>query len=203
LTGEVDKTRLKGDNHSVEGRRNCPVQAADNATNPKPSMPIDPANTIVYRRARFATRLPLDRRYTASHSWLLELSPGHWRIGLTKFATRMLGDLVEHDFSVAVDEPLALGQAIGHVEGFKAVSDVFSVATGRFAGGNPALNDDPMLVDSDPYDRGWLYEIQGEPDPGLLDAAGYVRLLDTIIDRLLATSDYTEGDDSCPTQDIS
>ena len=38
-------------------------------------MPIDPVNTLAYRRARFATRLPLDRRYTASHFWLLEVAP--------------------------------------------------------------------------------------------------------------------------------
>jgi len=166
-------------------------------------MPIDPAKTIYYRRARFTTRLPLDRRYGASHYWMREVAAGRWQIGLTKFATRMLGDLVEHDFSIAPGASLAVGQPIGTVEGFKAVAELYSVASGEFAGGNPALNDDPTLLDSDPYDRGWLYEIQGQPDPAAVDAQGYTRLLDTIIDRLLAQSQHSAGDDTCFTPDAS
>ncbi|MGO8749520.1 MAG: glycine cleavage system protein H [Thermoguttaceae bacterium] len=166
-------------------------------------MPIDPANTIHYRRARFATRLPLDRRYTASHFWLLEVATGRWRIGLTKFATRMLGDLVELGFSVAADEPVALGQSIGLVEGFKAVAELYCVATGLFAGRNPALNEDPMLVDSDPYDRGWLYEVRGEADPSAIDARGYAELLDANIDRLLGPLAPNHGEGTCSERDIS
>ena len=140
-------------------------------------MPIDPANTVYYQRARFTTRLPIDRRYTASHFWLLEVAKGHWRIGFTKFATRMLGDLVEEDFSIGINKPVALGQSIGVVEGFKAVAEVYCVATGVFAGRNAALNQDPTLVDLDPYDRGWLYEVHGESDPNAIDARGYAALL--------------------------
>ena len=47
---------------------------------------------LVYKRNRFATRLPTDRFYTRSHYWLREVEPAVWRIGFTKFATRMLGD---------------------------------------------------------------------------------------------------------------
>ena len=57
-------------------------------------------NTILYKRSRFSTRLPIDRRYTAGHYWLAEEEHGVWRVGFTKFATRMLGDLVEYAFSV-------------------------------------------------------------------------------------------------------
>jgi glycine cleavage system H protein len=166
-------------------------------------MPIDPASTIHYRRARFTTRLPIDRRYTASHFWLLEVAPGCWRVGMTKFATRMLGDLVEYNLSVAADEAVALGQSIGSVEGFKAVAELYCVASGVLAGGNPALNRDPALVETDPYDRGWLYEVRGQPDPGAVPAGGYAEVLDSIIDRLLQESDPSKGDESCFKPDIS
>jgi glycine cleavage system H protein len=171
--------------------------------NSEPPMPIDPANTIYYRRARFTTRLPVDRQYVASHFWLLEVAPGCWRVGLTKFATRMLGDLVEYDFSIAVGEAVRLGQPIGSVEGFKAVAELYCVASGTFAGGNPALNQDPTLVDADPYDRGWLYEVHGQSDPVAMGASGYVELLDSIIDRLLEQSNQHQGDDTCFRPDIS
>ncbi len=166
-------------------------------------MPIDPPHTLYYRRARFATRLPLDRLYGPSHFWMREVAAGRWRIGMTKFATRMLGDLVEHDFSVGPGAALAVGQSIGTVEGFKAVSELYSVAAGEFVAGNPALNDDPTLLDTDPYDRGWLYEVRGQPDPRAVDAPAYAELLNTIIDRLLAQSQHSAGDDTCFTPDIS
>ena len=166
-------------------------------------MPIDPVNTLAYRRARFTTRLPLDRRYTASHFWLREVEPSRWRIGFTKFATRMLGDLVEYHLSLVHGDAMTLGQSIGSVEGFKAVADLYGVASGVFAGGNAALDDDPTLVDADPYDRGWLYEVRGEPDPGAVDAHGYAKLLDAVIDQLLKKSDSQEGNDTCSQQDMS
>src|SRR5439155_10549593 len=84
-------------------------------------------DVIAYKRARFATRLPVARRYTLSHFWLREEEPGLWRVGFAKFAARMLGDLVEYDFSVPVGASVQVGQSIGWVEGFKAVSDVYCV----------------------------------------------------------------------------
>ena len=56
--------------------------------------------TIAYKRSRFSTRLPVQYRYTASHYWLRESEPGIWQVGFTKFATRMLGEMVEFEFKV-------------------------------------------------------------------------------------------------------
>jgi glycine cleavage system H protein len=61
-------------------------------------MPVDPSQTIYYRRARFTTRLPKSYRYALSHFWLEELEPDLFRVGITHFATRMLGDFVECEF---------------------------------------------------------------------------------------------------------
>jgi glycine cleavage system H protein len=148
-------------------------------------MPSEPPATIYYKRARFTTRLPVDRLYAPSHYWVKEESPGTYRIGLTRFATRMLGDFVELQFHVAAGEPVELGQPIGSIEGFKAVSDIYGVMAGRFAAANPALDSDPTLLERQHYEAGWLYRmIEGRPE-GLLDVHGYIGLLDATIDRML------------------
>jgi glycine cleavage system H protein len=155
----------------------------------------DPADSISYRRARFSTRLPADRRYTAAHYWLREESAGVWQVGFTKFATRMLGDLVEYGFSVDAGDAVTVGQDIGSIEGFKAVTTIFSVAGGEFLGPSDALRSDITVAETDPYGRGWLYRVRGRPDPASVDVDGYVAILDTTIDRLLA-SRHEAGEDS-------
>ena len=96
----------------------------------------------------------------------------------------MLGDLVEHGFEVKVGDPIEVGQTIGWVEGFKALTDVYSVARGTFQGGNPELENDTTLIDKDPYGKGWLYLVRGTPDPNSVDVQGYIRLLDATIDKM-------------------
>ena len=153
-----------------------------------------PSETVPYRRSRFSTRLPVDRRYTAAHYWLFEEEPGVWRVGLTGFATRMLGDLVEVDFPVPAGGSVSVGQEIGGIEGFKAVTVVYSVAEGEFLGPNEELAADITAVESSPYGRGWLYRVRGRPDPESVDVTGYIALLDGTIDRMLE-SRHAEGDD--------
>lgn len=141
--------------------------------------------TAYYRRARFVTHLPLNRRYTASHFWLQEESPGVWRVGFTKFATRMLGDLVEYDLSVQPGSPVEIGQEIGSIEGFKAVTALYSVAEGKMLGIGDQVAADITVVESDPYGRGWLYRVAGRPDPESVDVEGYAAILDATIDKML------------------
>lgn len=138
-----------------------------------------------YHRSRFSARLPMDRLYSRSHYWLSRQDDGTWRIGLTRFAKRLLGDIVEYEFTVQIDDAIETGQEIGWIEAFKAVSDIYSVAEGRFLGANVRLRDDPALVDSDPHGEGWLYAVDGEPDGLCVDAAGYASLLDEQIDKML------------------
>lgn len=139
---------------------------------------------IHYRRSRFSTRLAGDRLYTASHFWVVEREPGIWRVGLTKFAARMLGDVVDIGFDAPAGTTVALGDAVGWLEGFKARTDLYTVVAGNFARGNPELDEDIDVVDRDRYGHGWLYEVHGTPDPDACDAAGYAAILDATIDRM-------------------
>lgn len=151
-------------------------------------------NALVYKRARFTTRLPTDRLYTPSHCWLLEPEPGLWRVGITAFATRMLGEIVEYQFDVEPGNGVATGEKIGWLEGFKAVSDLHSAAEGEFAGTNTALREDITLLESDPYGQGWLYQVRGRPELDSADARGYATILDAAIDKMLASRQQEESD---------
>lgn len=140
---------------------------------------------LEYQRARFSARLPMGYLYTSSHLWLARQADGVWRVGLTKFATRMLGEMVDHGFGVVAGAPVRLGQIVGWIEGFKAISDLYCVAEGTFAGGNPLLLDKLSAVHHDPLGEGWLYLVRGTPDPAALQVKDYAGLLDQTIDRIL------------------
>lgn len=159
----------------------------DAPTTPPPPPPPGPApvpGVLTYRRSQFATQLPLDRRYRPSHSWLAERPGGVWRVGFTKFATRMLGETVDHAWQVEPGARVQPGQVLGWIEGFKAISDLFCLVDGVFVGGNPALKETPDLINKDCFGAGWLYEVRGTPDAQGLDAQAYADLLDRTIDQL-------------------
>ncbi|QIF00694.1 glycine cleavage system protein H [Roseimicrobium sp. ORNL1] len=155
-----------------------------------------PLTFVRFKHARFTARFPENYRYSRSHYWMapVEGEEGLWRVGFTKFATRMLGELVEANFKVQVSDPIFPGDSIGSVEGFKAASDVLCVMEGSFAGMNDALNVDACIVKSDPYEVGWLYAAKGQPEEDSLDVHGYVALLQETIQRM-ADAGYGHDED--------
>lgn len=156
-----------------------------------------PLTFVRYKHARFSARFPETFRYSPSHYWMapVEGEPGLWRVGFTKFATRMLGELVDCEWQKAIGESVESGQVVGWVEGFKAASDVYCVMNGAFAGGNDFLKQDACIVRSDPYEQGWLYSVRGEPEAESVDVHGYIALLDATIKRMAET---THAEDAPP-----
>jgi len=147
---------------------------------------VSDAKTSFYKRSNFVTHLPTDYLYSPSHFWLADIGAGCWRIGFTKFATRMLGDIVDVQFQKAPGEAISSGEIIGSIEGFKAISDIYCVAEGKCSGLNPLLRDNAAIIADHPYGEGWLYEVQGKPDERCGDFESYRALLDATIDRMLA-----------------
>jgi glycine cleavage system H protein len=139
---------------------------------------------VRYKRSRFTTRLPAERRYTAAHMWLADEGEGVWRVGYTKFAVRMLGEVVESGFEVKAEEVIEVGQVIGWLEGFKASTDLYCAIDGTFLNGNPLLNTKADRVHADPYGDGWLYRASGDIDTKSMDVHGYVAVLDAAIDKI-------------------
>ena len=147
---------------------------------------------LSFQRAKFRTKLPRGRRYTAGHMWLRQVEDDFWQIGLTRFALRMLGEPVELDFEASEGQWVETGRVVGWIEGFKAVTDLYTPMTGRFAGGNAALDNDIRAVHTSPYERGWLFGLRGEPGEDCVDAEGYASFLEANIDRMLGE----EGEDA-------
>lgn len=147
----------------------------------------EPSKTIRFKHARFSTRLPADYLYTPSHYWLAPdpAVANVWRVGFTKFATRMLGELVECSFDVKEGDQITAGDAIGYVEGFKAMSDLFNMIDGHFIEGNPALLADACIIRNNPYTVGWLYSGNGTPEESAVDVNGYVDILNATIQKML------------------
>ena len=147
-------------------------------------MESDESKALFYKRANFSTRLPLDRVYSPSHYWLLERD-GICRVGLTKFGTHQLGEIVDYGFDMQRDSAVRVGQVLGWIEGFKAVSDLVSVLDGKFGGSNPELSRHTEAINHDCYGEGWLYEGVGQPDPLCLSAQDYAAHFDKTINGLL------------------
>jgi glycine cleavage system H protein len=121
---------------------------------------------------------PEELRYTKEHEWARN-ERGRVRVGITDFAQDSLGDVVYVDLpevgtSVQADQPL------GEVESTKSVSDIFSPVSGTVTERNPLLEDQPELVNTEPYRDGWLVVIEPS-DPSaydfLLDADAYRALI--------------------------
>lgn len=151
--------------------------------------------TVFYKRATFVTHLPEEYLFTHSHSWLagVQGAKDHWRVGYTKFALRMLGEIVDVQLERPPGENIQPGEVIGSIEGFKALSDIFCVGSGKFTGGNPALGSALSALADSPYEAGWLYEFEGTPDGRAMDVKGYCNLLDATIDRMLHKEQESKG----------
>ena len=121
--------------------------------------------------------IPDELRYTAEHEWVA-INGSVASVGITDFAQQALGDVVYVSVPAAGTRVTA-GEPCGEVESTKSVSDIYSPVDGEVAEVNGDLEDDPALVNSDPYGAGWLMRIQlddPDSDAGLLTADEYAGL---------------------------
>jgi glycine cleavage system H protein len=122
--------------------------------------------------------IPSELKYTKDHEWI-QIEGTIATIGITDFAQGELGDIVYVDVDT-LDETIAEGEVFGSVEAVKTVSDLFMPLTGEVIEFNDALEDDPELVNSDPYNKGWMIKIEFTDNSqleDLLDAAAYESLV--------------------------
>ena len=122
--------------------------------------------------------IPAELRYTAEHEWV-SVDGTTASVGITDYAQRALGDVVFVSVPAAGTRVTA-GEPCGEVESTKSVSDIYSPVTGEVTEVNGDVDEDPGLVNSDPYGAGWLMRVQldedeGEPS-GLLTADEYAEL---------------------------
>ncbi|WAC94359.1 glycine cleavage system protein GcvH [Mycobacterium sp. Aquia_213] len=103
--------------------------------------------------------IPPDLHYTAEHEWVRRSGDDTVRVGITDFAQSALGDVVFVQLPDVGTEVTA-GESFGEVESTKSVSDLFAPLSGTVTAVNGDLEGSPQLVNSDPYEAGWLLDIQ-------------------------------------------
>jgi len=122
--------------------------------------------------------IPEELYYTAEHEWI-SITDATARVGITDYAQRALGDVVYVSVP-ALGSRVTAGDPCGEVESTKSVSDIYCPADGEVSEVNLEIDDDPGLVNSDPYGAGWLFKItldsNSQLPPGLLTAAEYEAL---------------------------
>lgn len=119
---------------------------------------------------------PSELKYTKDHEWI-KIEGNVATVGITDFAQGELGDIVFVDVD-SVDDDLSAGDVFGSVEAVKTVSDLYLPVSGKVIEFNDALEDEPELVNSDPYGKGWIVKIEISGDAeDLLTAEQYQALI--------------------------
>ena len=122
--------------------------------------------------------VPADLKYTKDHEWI-NINGDIATIGITHFAQSELGDIVYVDVET-LDENIDKDEVFGSVEAVKTVSDLFMPIGGEIIEFNEDLEDNPELVNSDPYEKGWMIKVKisdmSETEE-LLDAETYKEII--------------------------
>ena len=125
-------------------------------------------------KKKMSMNIPENLRYTKDHEWVA-INDNVATIGITDFAQGELGDIVYVEVET-LDETMDAEEVFGTVEAVKTVSDLFMPLKGTIIAFNENLEDQPELVNEDPYGEGWMIKVELE-DPSdvasLLEAADY------------------------------
>lgn len=119
--------------------------------------------------------IPEDLLYAQNHEWVRRLDDGKICVGITDFAQDALGDVVFVDLP-DVGRDLGSGEPFGEIESTKSVSDLYAPTNGEVVEVNEELEDQPDLVNQDPYGEGWMIVIEPTPEATL--------------DHLMSPADY-------------
>lgn len=124
-------------------------------------------------------KIPDSLQYTKDHEWI-SIEDGVATVGITEFAQGELGDIVYVEVET-LDEQLQISEVFGTVEAVKTVSDLFMPLSGTIIEFNETLEDEPELINDDPYGKGWMIKIKLDTSSietsELLDAKSYKELI--------------------------
>ena len=120
--------------------------------------------------------IPGDLQYARTHEWLRVDDDGVV-VGITHYAQDQLGEVVFVELP-EVGTTVDAGEELGTLESVKAVSEFLSPVAGEVLEVNTRLEDEPNLINDDPYGDGWLVKMSGSADGDLLDAAAYEEFLE-------------------------
>ncbi|MBD1228758.1 glycine cleavage system protein GcvH [Xenorhabdus griffiniae] len=126
------------------------------------------------------SHVPAELKYTESHEWVRSEGNGEYTVGITEHAQKLLGDMVFVDLP-EIGTEVNSGDDCAVVESVKAASDIYAPVNGKIIAVNPDLENSPELVNSEPYNEGWLFRVKIADESelaNLLDAESYRSLLE-------------------------
>ena len=131
------------------------------------------------------SKIPEDLKYYKEHEWVKKLDDGNVLVGITDYAQNNLTDITYVGFNkIEKGSTVEFGKVFGEIESVKSVSDLFSPISGEVLEVNEALEDEPELVNDDPYEKGWMLKVKpsnldAEWDQ-LMDASSYKTYIESL-----------------------
>ncbi len=116
--------------------------------------------------------IPSGYKYTKTDEWF---DPVTGKIGLTDYAQSQLSDIVFVEIVVAAGDALQAGQPVASVESVKAAAESYAPLSSKVTAVNEDLPNSPEILNSDPYGKGWMVQVEGGNASGLMDAAAYTK----------------------------
>ena len=125
------------------------------------------------------SNVPETLSYTEEHEWITQPSDGVVTIGITAYAAEALGDIVYVSLP-SEGASVEAGEPCGEAESTKSVSDIYAPVTGEVVAVNGSVEEDPAVLNNDPYGEGWLFKIRtsGDSADDLLDSQAYSKLIE-------------------------
>jgi glycine cleavage system H protein len=117
-------------------------------------------------------KIPSGFKYSKTDEWF---DPATGKMGLTDYAQSQLSDIVFVEIVVAAGDALQTGQPIASVESVKAAAESYAPVSGKVVAVNEELAGNPEVLNNDPYDKGWMVQVEGGDASGLMDAAAYIK----------------------------
>lgn len=122
-----------------------------------------------------------DRKYTKDHEWAKQ-KEGKICFGVSAFAVDQLGDITLVGLDVGIGDEVKAGEAFGTIESVKTLSDLYAPVSGKVVAINEALENEPELINEDPWEKGWMIAIEpsnwDDDSADMLDHNAYRGLLE-------------------------
>lgn len=124
-------------------------------------------------------KFPEALRFTKEHEWV-KTEDNVCTVGITDYAQGELGDIIYLDITSSIGSEIKQGESIGSIEAVKTVSEIYSPVSGKISAVNTAINDNPSIVNTDPYEEGWIVKIEpnnADEINNLMDSETYKKLI--------------------------
>ncbi len=137
---------------------------------------------LIFMMGKYEAPIPVDRLYAENHLWLQPMDDAEniYKVGFTAYSVRLLQDVYFLEWLIEENTTIKSRQEVGEIESSKALSTLYAPADGTLLKFNEELLDDPTAINTDCYNKGWLFTIEVTPETvaSFHNAEAYFSILD-------------------------